>query len=146
MCECNPSEELVFNEEQKNVWQKAYPLITMEGYQGPFAYLDLTLTWFCPRCCDLSKPLLLNREKTVLYCDSHPHTCEYTYANFETRKAKRTFLSSQYRLPLSLEECRDNVLKRLELDVLGMKQQRDRLGTRIEEKQEHIIQLKNTWK
>lgn len=146
MQKCNPSEELAFNEEQRVEWQKAYPLITMEGYQGPFAHLDLTQTWFCPRCCDPSKPLLLNREKTVLWCDSNPEVCEYNYANFEKRKEKRSFLSSKYHLPVGLEECRDRVLRRMELDVAGMEAQRARLKERIEEKREHIIQLKNTWK
>ncbi|UVD32254.1 hypothetical protein [Vibrio phage phiKT1028] len=145
MIECNPAEELAFNLERRDEWQRSYPLLDMKAYQGPFVHLDLSQTWFCPRCCDLSKPLQLNATKTALYCTESDQVCEYSYANFEERKRRGTFLSHKYSLPLTLEQGRDFMLNRVNREIENMQRQRESLDTRIEEKQDYIIKLKRSW-
>ncbi|AUR81062.1 hypothetical protein FDJ25_gp062 [Vibrio phage Aphrodite1] len=139
-------QELDFNLEQLKEWEQHFPNLSLKAYLGPFKHLDLTQTWFCPRCRNLDKPLLLSSDKETLYCDSHPHECEYNYSNFEKRKVKKSFLGEGYSLPLSVNDVANISLRKFEDEKLKIIQERHRLDKLEEEIESHIITLKRTLK
>lgn len=141
---CDQELELAFNVEVAQSWIRNFPGI--KPYEGPFAHLDLEQPWFCPRCVNLKKPLLLNPSKTLLYCSEHTEVCDYEYANFEERKKSNTFLTEGYHLPLSLKDTQTLRLKFLERRLEGITERRQLLDEEQAQIESDIIQLKQTMK
>lgn len=140
----NPEQELQYNIEQCETWNALYPTVNFKPYTGPFKHLDLTQDWFCPRCQDLSKPLVLSTNKLTLFCPSNAYKCEYSYSNFEERKKRKSFLSEGYSLPMSLNDATQFTIDKLLKEKESNLQKQKDLDTRNEEIHNHIIKLTKT--
>ncbi|QGZ14364.1 hypothetical protein [Photobacterium phage PDCC-1] len=140
----NPEQELAYNVEQCEVWNALYPTVNFKPYTGPFKHLDLTETWFCPRCRDISKPLVLGSSKLTLFCPSNAYKCEYSYSNFEERKKRKSFLSEGYSLPMSLNDVTKHTITQLQKEKESNLKKKQDLETRNDEIHNHIIKLTKT--
>lgn len=129
MCDFNPDDDLAFNLQQHQRWVKMFPNI--KPYTGPFVQLDLTKTYYCPRCRDFNNPLVLNKSKTVLYCDRDHNVCEYEFKHLAERKRSSTFLEASYSLPLT-EDDKMSYLNNKTLSEALRKRLGDRLGNPAE--------------
>lgn len=134
MCDFNPDDDLAFNLQQHQRWVKIFPNI--KPYTGPFVQLDLTKTYYCPRCLDLNNPLVLNKEKNSLYCNKDYNYCEYEFKHLPERKQSLTFLEASYKLPLTEEDRQHRLNNSTLAGAL-----RERLGEQLGNPEEHPTSL-----
>lgn len=137
-------QELQYNLERHEEWSKSFPNIKLQPYRGPFKHLDLEQTWFCPRCRNLNKPLVLSTNKLTLFCTAPAHTCEYSYSNFEERTRRKSYLGEGYSLPLSLGDVTQITIGKLQKEHEDNIRKKEDLDLRNEEIHNHIIKLQRT--